>query len=262
MKKKQFFLASILLLSVNAYSQVGINTATPNPSAILDVVSASKGLLIPRISLTSNTDIITVPNPTNGLLVFNLADAGSGANRVVRNNLYKFNSTTNKWELMLDENAMNALSIPAPAVFRLSGDINSFLNGYAEGSSQLVPMDTVKNQILGLSYDNSTSTLTFPAGTYKMEFVYEANHNISGCTISSYFIDFPDGASTTRIHSTASHMEGTKSNHGGTISYTTTLPANKTWQIKLGRGQSGNCMGTGGTLVGRRTEVLIFKIGD
>ena len=49
------------------YSQVAINTdnSLPDASAMLDVKSTSKGLLIPRVSSTSN-----VSSPATGLLVY------------------------------------------------------------------------------------------------------------------------------------------------------------------------------------------------
>ncbi len=53
------------------YSQVGIGTTNPDASSILDLKSSNSGLLIPRISLTSTTDITTIPNPANALLVYN-----------------------------------------------------------------------------------------------------------------------------------------------------------------------------------------------
>ncbi|WP_223599067.1 hypothetical protein [Chryseobacterium sp. GVT01B] len=58
--------------SLNAQTgSVGINTNNPDPSAVLDINSANKGLLIPRVSLQSLTDGTTVPSPANGLFVYN-----------------------------------------------------------------------------------------------------------------------------------------------------------------------------------------------
>ncbi|GEN70897.1 hypothetical protein CLA01_09690 [Chryseobacterium lathyri] len=258
MKTKLLFLIAMTASSVSLFSQVGINTTTPNPSSILDIVSTNKGLLIPRVSLTGNTDVTTIPNPANGLLVYNLVDAG-GASPVKKDNFYKFNTTVNKWQLVLDETSLPLL---APAVFRLETSMSDFLNGQGAASSVVIPMTMLSNKITGLSYDSTTSTITFPAGTYKMEFVYEGDHNAAGCTISSYLVDFPDGAGTAynRIHTTAAHNQGGSSNHGGVVTYTTTVPAGRTWTIKFGRGQSGNCSGLGGTLRAKSTELLIFRM--
>ncbi|CAI8715247.1 hypothetical protein [Chryseobacterium sp. IT-36CA2] len=259
MKTKLLFLAGTLLMSVNAFSQVGINTTTPDPSSILDIKSSNKGLLIPRVALTGKNDLTTIPNPANSLLVYNLYNAGTSPNDVRADNFYKFNTTNNKWQLLLDETSMPTM---APTLFRLDTDINNFLNGVNAGSSTVIPMNLVTNNISGLSYNAATSTITFPAGIFKMEFVYEGYHNAAGCNVSSYIVDFPDGAGAAinRIHSTASHMETTISNHGGTITYTTSVPAGRTWSIKLGRGQSGNCGGPGGFLKSKSTELLIFKM--
>ncbi|GAB6123602.1 hypothetical protein [Dysgonomonas termitidis] len=49
---------------------VGISGAA-DPTAALNVVSTNKGVLLPRVELTSSTDNVTIPNPTTGLLVYN-----------------------------------------------------------------------------------------------------------------------------------------------------------------------------------------------
>lgn len=66
------------------HAQVAIsNTNTlPNASAMLDVSSSSKGLLIPRIALTSTTDITTIKTPATSLLIYNTATAGSNKTAV------------------------------------------------------------------------------------------------------------------------------------------------------------------------------------
>lgn len=50
---------------------VGIGTTAPDLSAMLDVTATDKGVLLPRVALTSSTDETTIPNPTTGLLVYN-----------------------------------------------------------------------------------------------------------------------------------------------------------------------------------------------
>ena len=67
---------------ITSSGSVGIGTISPDPSAILDinVTNASngnkKGFLGPKVALESNTDIITIPNPATGLLIYNLGTAG------------------------------------------------------------------------------------------------------------------------------------------------------------------------------------------
>jgi hypothetical protein len=51
---------------------VGVGTNNPDGSTVLEVAGTDKGVLIPRVSLTSNTDTSTIPSPAVSLLVYNL----------------------------------------------------------------------------------------------------------------------------------------------------------------------------------------------
>lgn len=78
MKRKvviTFFGVCLIYLNIRAQQNVGIGTTTPHASAVLDVRSNNKGLLIPRISLTSETDVTTIPGPPISLLVYNFNGA-------------------------------------------------------------------------------------------------------------------------------------------------------------------------------------------
>lgn len=56
--------------------QIGIGTSTPDASAKLDIHATDKGVLLPNVALTSNTDQTTVANPAKGLLVYNTGTDG------------------------------------------------------------------------------------------------------------------------------------------------------------------------------------------
>jgi hypothetical protein len=78
-----------------AFSQnVGINAtgAAPDASAILDVASTSKGLLVPRVALTATNAAGPVTTPATGLLVYNTATAGTAPNNVIPG-YYYYNGT-------------------------------------------------------------------------------------------------------------------------------------------------------------------------
>lgn len=75
-----------LFLSIHLQAQTGIGTTTPHASAKLDVSAANKGFLPPRVTLTSNTDATTIPNPAEGLLVYNLGSVGLQAGYYYWNN--------------------------------------------------------------------------------------------------------------------------------------------------------------------------------
>ena len=67
--KKCYPLIAILLLSLNVIGQsnVGIGTAVPDPTSILDLTSTSKGFLAPRLSTAQRT---AIASPAPGLLVY------------------------------------------------------------------------------------------------------------------------------------------------------------------------------------------------
>lgn len=68
---KNILLPLLFLINSLVFSQVGIGTTAPDASSMLDIKSANAGLLIPRVSLTSTTDITTILNPATSLLVYN-----------------------------------------------------------------------------------------------------------------------------------------------------------------------------------------------
>jgi hypothetical protein len=63
-------------MGLSSYAQVGVGTSNPDASAQLDVVSTNKGILIPRMKLTGTSDVSTIANPKESLLVYNTATAG------------------------------------------------------------------------------------------------------------------------------------------------------------------------------------------
>lgn len=63
---------TLAFLGLGAFAQSGIGTPTPNPSAQLHIEASNKGILIPRVALTSLTDNTTIAEGNvNSLLVFN-----------------------------------------------------------------------------------------------------------------------------------------------------------------------------------------------
>lgn len=74
MKKNLIITFSIIfqnILAQNTLGSIGINTATPDHSASLEVYGTNKGFLPPRVSLSDKNDATTIPNPATGLVVFN-----------------------------------------------------------------------------------------------------------------------------------------------------------------------------------------------
>ncbi|MBB4805921.1 hypothetical protein HNP38_001193 [Chryseobacterium defluvii] len=102
----QYIFLLCLFFSSFAEAQVGIGLNNPDPNAILDLYSTNKGLLIPRVQLLNINDISTIPvtssasSPEQGTLVYNLSDAGTSPNHVLKDTFYLWTGT--QWESIGD----------------------------------------------------------------------------------------------------------------------------------------------------------------
>jgi len=120
MRKNLIFTA--VLIGNFLFSQVGINTDKPDSSAALDIQSVDetgnnkKGILIPRVKLSSTTD--KTNNPARGLLIYNTITQ----NDVLEDNFYYFDGT--KWNPLLSNNNNKAVIVPElAAALRLEHNI-------------------------------------------------------------------------------------------------------------------------------------------
>jgi hypothetical protein len=71
--KKQFLVLFSVLYSTFMSAQIGLGIVAPDPSAIVDLKSDTKGFLTPRMTIEER-DLIKVP--ATGLLIFNTTTAG------------------------------------------------------------------------------------------------------------------------------------------------------------------------------------------
>ncbi len=93
----------------NTNNRLGVGTASPDASSIVDMSSTSKGLLPPRVALTSKTGTSSpVASPQTGLIVYNTASAGTGGDAVTPG-YYYFNGTI--WTRMDPEGWSNPVAI-------------------------------------------------------------------------------------------------------------------------------------------------------
>ena len=74
-----------LFLSAAIFGQVGIGTNTPDSSAVLDLQSANRGFLPPRMT---DDEIAGIGSPANGLIVFCTSD----------NKLYAYTESESVWK--------------------------------------------------------------------------------------------------------------------------------------------------------------------
>ncbi len=171
MKRLQIILLSILCIAfaTQAQNNVGINDdhSSPNASAMLDVYSTTKGMLIPRVALTLTTSASPISSPAASLLVYNTATAGD-----VTPGYYYWNGST-QWvrltassdtehKLNMVSKSANATLLKTETVVLASGNITLTLpeiTGADDGLSI-----TVKN--IGTCTDLIT---VLPAATKKID---------------------------------------------------------------------------------------------
>lgn len=89
-----------LFATAEVNAQQGFGTSTPAPSSVIDAVATDKGVLLPRIALTSTTVAAPVTAPANALTVFNTATAGD-----VTPGYYYWSTTDTKWVRLLTSEA-------------------------------------------------------------------------------------------------------------------------------------------------------------
>jgi subtilisin-like proprotein convertase family protein len=84
MKKITLYVFSSLAILSKSIAQVSISNPAepPAPSAMLDVKSTNKGVLLPRVALSSAVDVSSIAAPATALIVYNTATAGTGTNAV------------------------------------------------------------------------------------------------------------------------------------------------------------------------------------
>ncbi|WP_326984599.1 hypothetical protein VUJ46_08725 [Chryseobacterium sp. MYb264] len=272
--KKKFVLSFFLFSAMWAQAQVGIHTGNPQGAFHVDAGRDNPETGAPSAAQQANDFIVTAPSgfvgigtttPTHKLHVI-----GDGVSDPVSFSTLNTGNVKDDYLLGITSTGvvkslggLEGLSVPLPALFVLNNDIDDFLSTQATGESQAIPMTSTKNSISNLVFTPATNQITLPSGVYEISLTYEAVHDSPGCTLSSYYVDFPGNTTPVKVQNNAPHIEGGLGIHGGTISYTTKLTnTTNNLTIHLGRGQAGNCTGTGMKLLKNSTHLLIYKIGN
>ena len=109
----------------------------PNASAVLDVNSANKGLLIPRINLTGSNDVATIPTPANSLLIYNNVTAGTSPNNVVPG-YYFWNGV--KWIALSGQAGRSTIAFSTGSILSGSSVVSAqpILMGFASHSTEVI----------------------------------------------------------------------------------------------------------------------------
>lgn len=110
-----YIIVTFFIHNSDLNAQVAIGTSQLDAGAIFQVESADKGVLIPRINLVSTFDVSTIPNPAEGLMIYNISNVGSGDTSVTPG-LYYWSGTewirvfTRGFSLQFTQTAQNLVN--------------------------------------------------------------------------------------------------------------------------------------------------------
>jgi hypothetical protein len=170
MKQSLLFIALLMLYSKALIAQVGINTdnSTPNPSAMLDVQSTTKGMLIPRMTSALRA---AIGSPVNGLMVYQ-TDGVSGVyyyNGSVWQRIGDADGSETKVTAGANVTVTGTGTLVSPYVINASGGGNSgHYIGELFGGGVVFWVDQTGNHGLICSMiDNSTGIIIWTTGAYQ-----------------------------------------------------------------------------------------------
>ena len=167
----------LFFISGQVYAQnIGINStgATPDASAMLDIVASDKGLLIPRVSLTATNLVGPITSPATSLLVYNEATAGTSPNNVVPGYYYWDGS---QWIPLIKLGEGGITSKTAPATL-------SKTETFVVASNDItltLPAITADDNGLSITIKNTGTHI------HQVEVVPSGGSTIDGLTISKHF---------------------------------------------------------------------------
>jgi chitinase len=149
---KTIFLLLIFLTGLYLQAQVAINPGgtPPDPSAMLDVQSTTKGFLPPRMT---NVQLQAIPSPPDGLIVFctNCGSSGNGAF------MGFYNGTWNQFTLT-----------PTTPVTGSSHDLSGYWHNWSDASAPYIQLPQVDSRY---SVVNVAFAVPHAGTDYQMEFI-------------------------------------------------------------------------------------------
>jgi hypothetical protein len=224
MMKQIFLILTIILLSGTTIAQVGVNTANPDTSAVLDISSNDKGVLFPRMDLGDLTVADPVVNPVESLLVWNTdaANGGSAKGFYYWDGEWKAFGTSSSDQL---SGVFGELTLDSDLNTSLRRYNNTFITSSSTGTSS------------GVTLNSAQSTMTVQVdGRYRLTYTitYDKVYNAG-----SNYIEFYLHRYNTPID--ASKTTGNLSTSQNTVTHTVELDlnANQTYGMGISRSDTG-----------------------
>lgn len=243
-----------------AQNNVGIGTNSPAASAVLDITSTTKGLLIPRMTTVQRNAVVS---PAKGLLVFDTDN----------NALYIFDGAV--WASYKPQGSGNPLSLPYQNTGSYSSSAFLISNQHTTTTAPTFHVEAVTGHAL-----QGTSASNFYSGVYGENsgtgkgvsgLNTGAGHGVHarGTDGTALYADIPSGTGTagrfrqTNAAGKALEAEGNVRIFGGNTSpgegkvLTSDANGNATWQVPNANGRIGftvrGIMGNGANVIANAT---------
>lgn len=156
--RTMFILLILVAASVSVRAQQGFGTNSPESSTVVDIKSGNKGVLLPRVALQSTTDVITVPNPADHLVVFNTATVATTTTPPVSGvspGLYYWNSAASVWVQMINSSGAVGVNTTNPQLCAAL-DVSSTSQGVLPPRMTSEQIAAISNPTPGLLVYNTT----------------------------------------------------------------------------------------------------------
>ncbi len=228
MKRIKLLFVLVTLISVHTITaQVSINTdgSTPDASAVLDLKSTEKGILIPRMS---QTEIVNISNPANGLMVINTND----------NRLYLYDDGTGKWKEIAigagtltpvswvcgdelvgarDSQSYNTVQIGTQCWMAENINIGTMINS-TNGGTNNDGNQTDNSTFEKYCYDNNTSNCDTYGGLYQWDEMmqYSTTEGIQGICPTGWHLPTDTEWKTMEMHLGMSQAQADATGYRGT----------------------------------------------
>ena len=237
-----FFVALILFFSGIIDAQIGIGTNSPDASAVLDLSTTTKGLLIPRMTTLQQSNLV---NPAIGLMIYNTTtgqletNKGNGLGSALWSG-----AATNGTTATVGTNTTQL----ATTEFVLS---NSDRYSSINATSELLTTSTTDEVVTGM-------TISPPAGTYFVNFNSQFKYSQSAVIIAP--VEVSTAQAVIDLQAAYNQLNAivvTNATHGAVFGNGETLTAG-VYSIAAAASMAGTL-----TLDGQNNPdaVFIFKIG-
>lgn len=143
--------------NISLAQNVGIGTTTPDNSAVLDIASTNKGMLIPRLTTVQRN---AIPTPANGLLIYNTTTS-------------QFNQRQGgAWKVIIDNDSWTGGG--TGQMFNIGDNVGINIAGPAERLEVGGNIRTTGS----LNIDNTSAILQLKSGAVNKGFVQLSGDNV------------------------------------------------------------------------------------